>query len=547
MSRTIRSLFRIIAKWRPIITGSLLFVVLVANLDGQTPDSIQASAATAAIEQMLYEIKFQRLQQRFLDDDSELTKLSAARETLDLILTARALADSGDFLLAGMLLDEANAGWTPDEEPDSGSDPISPAPVGANSTSSWKRQVLLGSDFWQHRYDFAWGLQDSMISEGQGNPCLGLRLNYETGRVKQQFFAAALEGKVSRDYLSGYMTARGQQRFKQTLFEIHNHLEFSTFRDKSSPRFWEENLQGSVGLPFGRSFRIQTTQRLSFRAYPEQTDFYTSFFESETQLANNLQINPFTHLTLKYYYRIRNHAIIPEKDYHENYFGANWQYGSGIDKSIYLILHYRDRRHRTQVDSLYTRDYSHGYVNLESVWPLTNCLALGARLGLDWRCYGNPDAIIPDFRELELEPALIYTWIDGVRLKIGYLHRNRVHTSSAGAISDPDQSQADAALENYFSHGIVLGLDILTLKGLLLSLVNSYEVRRFPNSVTRDISDFSLYSDRNLNNLLLFFTWPISPQFELNCIANLDHDNDRKEEKNDSKSTLFSLELLYRF
>ena len=62
-----------------------------------------------------------------------------------------------------------------------------------------------------------------------------------------------------------------------------------------------------------------------------------------------------------------------------------------------------------------------------------------------------------------------------------------------------------------------------------------------------DVQDFSLYSDRNVNTLTLYLSWPVTRHWEIDLFANLDNDRDAKEDQSSSHTTLFTFELRYVF
>ena len=101
--------------------------------------------------------------------------------------------------------------------------------------------------------------------------------------------------------------------------------------------------------------------------------------------------------------------------------------------------------------------------------------------------------------------------------------------------------------EDFISHGPVVTFDVLSYKGLLLTVTESFEFVRYPRSETESIQHFSLFSDRNVNTLTLYLSWPVSRHWELDLFANYDKNRDAKEDRSSSFTTLFTLECRYVF
>ena len=87
---------------------------------------------------------------------------------------------------------------------------------------------------------------------------------------------------------------------------------------------------------------------------------------------------------------------------------------------------------------------------------------------------------------------------------------------------------------NYFSTG-----------GMYLTASVSYQWRRYPDSITKDL--ISLYSNRNIFSAMILAYIPITSQLNLNGFATFDNDEDIDFDQQNNQSTIFTVEFEYIF
>ena len=249
-----------------------------------------------------------------------------------------------------------------------------------------------------------------------------------------------------------------------------------------------------------------------------------------------------TRIDVDYDYRNRKHGFEPTRDYFEHRIGTDAWYGLASNLSSLVMAQWRARSYvHPESDTLLAKDFSQFYAKVDLRLKLAQSLALYLDGDFEIRGYKEPSTVIPNYWELTLEPSVAVTLGAPCTLRFGYNFKTRRHSAPTNEV------QAKVEIENYYAHGPVFTADIFTLGGLVFSLTDNYEFRRYPNSISKGVTDFSLYSDRNVNSLFLFMSWNFSEHWELDVIANLDHDDDTKDDNGDSRTTLFTLELAYRF
>jgi hypothetical protein len=199
----------------------------------------------------------------------------------------------------------------------------------------------------------------------------------------------------------------------------------------------------------------------------------------------------------------------------------------------------------------YQKTYQEEYARADLRLGLIEALALRIDGDFVLRQYATPSDSIPDFLGVTINPQLQLSLSPSLQIRAGYLYALRVYENNIiqERRSTTAASSSSLFYEDYYSHGFTAGIDLIRADGLLLSVSENFEMRTYPNSAGYNISDFGLYSytDRNINSLLLFFSWNFSSRWQANVLANFDNDNSRIDDQTDSRNTLFSIDLAYSF
>ena len=246
---------------------------------------------------------------------------------------------------------------------------------------------------------------------------------------------------------------------------------------------------------------------------------------------------------LKYTFGIRSHKDYLGKNYLEHKINLNCFRTFSMSSNIYITADACFRNYQTAfVDTLYNNDYFDGNVNLEWRHTISQTISFILRSDASLRTYQNYCEITPDYHQEMISLSLRFQLRGLGALELGYRTEQRKHTQP-----DIEDVYSFITSEDFTSHGPVISLEILSFKGLILTLTDTYEFLSYPHSQTDTIQQLSLYSDREKNSLMLFLSWPLSHHWEVDLFANLDNDSDTKERKSNSHTTLFNLELRYLF
>ncbi len=573
-SKTNRSPYRKIFLPCLIAVATLIFFLWnPAKLFAQavTADSAVLKSAEAST----YEIdRFRLLRWVRVHQDSSGRDFLA--QILDLITEADGFARRQDYITAQLLLDTAlELTGRRNDETILSVPPIDPTPAPSrHSNSEWRREVLFGVDLWRQEYELGAFSADTMFSDG--NPFVGVRLSLNHNPAaklnlqKPPFSAppALTENralnldayallKSSRDYFSGEIEFNARQALgRGSYWRIQNRLEATSYHRDFDLQYWQNFTSALAVAELNKNFRFEVADEFRWRRYREQNDFYPNYIQNRAGFG--VVFNPAytTRLDSRYSYTVQAHDLCPSHDYLEHRIEAAVFQNSSANSSVLLENIWRRRIYPNQTANdgcrnSYQKTYQEEYARADLRLGLVEALALRIDGDFVLRQYETPSDSIPDFLGATANPQLQLSLSPSFQIRAGYLYALRVYENDI--IQQKNRAAAPARnssfYEDYYSHGFTLGLDLIRTDGLLFSINENFEMRTYPNSTASNTSDLGLYSytDRNINSLLLFFSWSFHPRWQANVLANFDNDHSRVDDQSDSRNTLFAIDLGYSF
>ncbi|MCG3119604.1 MAG: hypothetical protein ALAOOOJD_02042 [bacterium] len=544
---------------------------LLAQEQARFDSSLQKSAEASA-----YEIDRFRLL-RWVRAHQDTSAKEFLLQTLDLVTEADGFARQKDYFTAQLIIGTAleltalRANPATAVTPSAGDPMSTPA---TSATSEWRREILFGTDLWRQEYELGLASADTMFSDG--NPFVGVRLSWNrdparnlplpksplTGlRITPENRALTFEAyallKSSRDYFSGEAELNARQPLGNgSYWRLQNRLEGTSYRRDFDLQYWQNITSALVVAEVSKNFRLEVADEFRWRRYREQNDFYPNYIQNRAGLGAVFNAGYTTRLDSRYYYIVQAHDLCPSHDYVEHRLESSIFQNSAANASITLDNIWRQRiyPHTAANDDCrnsYQKTYQEEYARAELKLGLSQALALRIDGDFVLRQYQTPSDSIPDFLGTTVNPQLQFNLSASFQIRAGYLYSLRVYDDNIIQGSQPATASAfsNPFYEDYYSHGFTLGVDLIRTDGLLFSLNENFEMRTYPNSTATHISDLGLYSytDRNLNSLLLFFSWNFHPRWQANVLANFDNDHSRVNDQSDSRHTLFSLDLGYSF
>ena len=164
------------------------------------------------------------------------------------------------------------------------------------------------------------------------------------------------------------------------------------------------------------------------------------------------------------------------------------------------------------------------------------------RLGLEenylFKTYEHKSGFEPDYHLNYLKPVVIFRWDPEWEWTTGFEWEMKKHIPVPGDTYEVGE-------QDYSSLGIVFGTTFNSPSGAYVLLNLGLQWRRYPASVSKEI--ISLYTDRNIFDVMIIGNLPLSRHLNLNIFAVYDNDQDIDFDQQNNQSTIFTLELEYLF
>jgi len=565
--KAIQSLYRKISL--PCLFAVAILILFLWNPAKLFAQDVPAdSAALKSAEVSTYEIdRFRLLRWMRAHQDSSARDFLA--QILDLITEADGFARRQDYLTAQLILDTAleltglrmeTTGATKSSAP-----PIEPP----RANSEWRREVLFGVDL--SGFEFRFADQESLYVDRDGNPFVGLRLSLNHDATPPlNTRASSLSGlspqpeahglnfdayallKSSRDYFSGELEFNGRQALgRGSYWRVQNRLEAISYHRDFDLQYWQNVTSALAVAEINQNFRFEVVDELRWRRYRAQNDFYPNYIQNRAGFG--VVFNPAytTRLDSRYSYTVQAHDLCPSYDYLEHRIEAAAFQKSAANSSIALENIWRSRIYPNHPASDTCRidlqkTYQEEYARVDLRLGLNETVALRVEGDFTLLQYKAPSADKPDFLKMLVNPQLQFQLFADLQVSLGYLYLLRVNDKDIIQLNPVTvvRDTIPQPLErDYYAHGVTFGVDLIRTGGLLLSAIENYEIRTYPDAPVNDILNYN----RNINSLLLFFSWNFRPRWQANVLANFDNDHSRDDDQRDSRNTLFTIDLGYSF
>ena len=527
-------------------------------------DSIGADLSEGEMYETLYGIEHLRLERWILQNTERFTDPMLLKEVARLKKEAENFADTGDYVLAVTWLETI---WELLQEPTESAAiaaeavPASDGLVdvltrtGSSSSVIWSTELMTGVDLWRHQFQFpVEEVGDQSISsfEAQGgNPYTGLRISLDYTRAKTSVQGYA-SFKYSRDYLSGELDFRLVNPIGlHSSWRLENRLSGNSFYSDENLTYVQNNTLLAFNLRRLGPFFLDVEDEFMIRRYGNEIGSYPNYFHNAFKTYFGVRFTPRSLLRLGYRNVSRTHPNFQVNDYQENRFDVNWFQALGEEASLVLENEFRLRDYtKVEVDTFF-QDYSENYFRAEMRLPFTHTFGLEFEGGFTRRDYkfmsGNS---LPDFWLWQVEPRLYVRFGRGWRIAGGGLYRAQTFedlTRRLAAVDVTVDAAQGIAFEDYYAYGPTVLIELFTAGGFILSLQDAFLFQRYPNSAKTNVDALGIYQDRNINSILLFLSWNITPRWRFTALANMDDERGLKKESNDANNTLLGFELNYIF
>jgi len=518
------------------------------------PDTVHQEAWSEAV---YYEIEMLRLERWLRKREKKGMDPALLEEVLRLKSEAENFAAADDYEMANIWLETIWELLTSEdtevyrETGDlNGASEEAAEPLSTEKRFRWTRQITTGVDFWRHRFNFNLLQSDSTFLDGSGNPSTAARINFEYGNDYRNSLQGYTNLKYSRDYLVGEANVRWSRPLADKSFwRIENRIEGNSFFEEyGNLKYLQNETSLALRLQESRTVTFDINEEFLLRKYDTESAIYSNYFDNDIRVHGKLSAGTGTLLGLGLRNNLRRHPNFDLKDYTENRLSASWLQSVGpLNFSFENFLRYRD--YTNAPDDTTFQDY------LENSLYADIVLAFAPTVGLDIEGTftrrnhdGENLSSLPDYTFWEIEPQLYVKLGSDWKISGGFYYATQIHDRlSLDPSVDNARSAFSILFEDYYRFGPTVTVEVFRSDGFILSVKESYLLERYPNSRTNTLADFNLFSDRNINSILLFMTWNIDPRWQMSLIANLDDDRGQKDDTSDSQTTIVGLEIGYNF
>lgn len=490
-------------------------------------------------------------------DDQARTLYESRRAQLDFLLInvmvpdsliiyyldeARYFAGLGDFNLATDLLDQAmqltNTTWqlAGTASADTTQWQVWPEPL---CGSLWQVIAEVGADYSRNEYELSFLESDSVILEELYHPYFALRIarSASSGNRNSSFLNYThLEESL---FQSGLYLALESVSY-QKRWRIEGNSDFFSAGKDAGANSWSNELRfyWSQYLTIKNQFLFNSRGR--YKLYFPAGDTYQNSLGGDIQMALRHYFQTLCWLEL---------AILPSL-YRENsgegfiyrqiQSRLDYQYRSDYNRFLNVSLnHYLRNFENSSVSLDYRNQHQAFRPAVEGEWTLWKPFGLKGQLEWEDRRYLHPDLTYSDFTYGSASTQLRFYFGEYNTAGIGLVFDFERHTAGT-----PDE-QPLTEQENFNSRGFIVSVDLLNVRGLLISFSYQYTRRDYPLSIAPDY--FNIYSDRQVQTIQGIGYIPFHSQWQFQFFVNFDEDRDRQHDNNDNLTSLLNISLQYKF
>lgn len=417
--------------------------------------------------------------------------------------------------------------------------PVAPETISSHNANFKKPlqfSIISGLDF--NRQEFELGLiqSDSVLKDQISKPFVGLEMkkDWSTGEHAELSFSGRF--RIDKENLTG--AVRTQTNYVTDALHLfieagagydknQAYPEFTFFETHSRQRFqWQSKGDWSARLD----------NLLRYKKYRQSTETVPDFINDALQA----MINFTEHYYFNYTFELNESIKTDNLDYFEQ--SASIQYFDHFFSSwrIYSQSGLRLNRFSYMLEDSVIHNRS-----LSASFEIHSALSLGS--GWQWKEYyflkkksfAEPSEQDANYIEQQLNSVLRQSISTNWHWEAGHHFECKTHQARKG-----DQKLLIDE-QNYFENGLLASLEYQNSSACFLSVDASYSWRRYPNAFSGQ--ELSLYNNRDVFSLSMFMLIPLTQSLDFHAIASYDNDRDKDRDEGNIQSSLFSMELQYKF
>lgn len=401
-------------------------------------------------------------------------------------------------------------------------------------TDNYSLSLVTGIDFDRHEFEYTYETSDSTILEELNKPYIGFSSDFNL--LQSQNNKIDLYNSLRYDNENLRDNYQLSFLYKNLTLKYGGYLNKSYEAEFSS--YWENNFQINYKIEMSTNSGLYLRNVYKYKSYDKSdlnyTDFYRNLFEAT--------------LTHKYL----DYDLFAKYDNEMNeYLGnSNYDYKQHKFETGYRYLGSRSLQHSASFD-FENRNYeilygdstiSNNYKQLDAVLSIKINIYKSFTLQLEnqflKKFYKQQSTFEPNYIWNYFKPGIEFEIFSSLQYGLGYEWETKLHS----LVEYEDFSSTD---QDYNSNGIISSLNYLAMTNLSFSFTISYQWRKYPKSAVNDF--INLYSTRNILSLIAVGNLALTNELNLNILTVYDNDKDIDNDQGNTQSSIFNIELEYKF
>jgi hypothetical protein len=403
-----------------------------------------------------------------------------------------------------------------------------------DSINDFSMSFITGIDFDKHEFEYGYETSDSTILEELNKPYTGFSFDYMIHNSEDN----RLNFYNSLRYDNENLRNNYQINFlhKNLNLKYGGYINNSNTADYSS--YWENNFQINFSEKISEKTKLSFRNVYNYKTFEKSdlnyTDYYRNYFET------SLEYQYFQYDVFAQYVNEMNEYLGNDNyDYKQHTINMGYR-NLGIRSFQHSIsIDYQFRNYQLLYgDSTITNSYLHLGCLVDFSFTIYKSWNIHVENYLIKKIYKNQSTFEPNYFWNYFKPGIEVDVFSFLQFGFGYEWEKKSHTF----IEEDDLASTE---QDYNSNGLFSSLNYFSLEGITFSLSLSYQLRRYPESPTNDL--INLYSSRNVLSLIALSNIPLTSNFSLNVLAVYDNDKDVDNDQGNTQSSIFNLELEYKF
>lgn len=391
-----------------------------------------------------------------------------------------------------------------------------------------------GIDFDRHEFEYNYNSSDSTILEEFTKPFTSMELDYILFSSKESSFninnSIRYDNQNLRDdYYLNYKNKNLNIKFGGYLNKSYN----STYSS-----YWENNFRIAFSENILDNVKIFFQDYYNYKLFSESDLNYTDYYRNFLELNLEYQFTNYEILAL-YKNELNEYLGNENNDYKQNSIGIGYKKTTYRNFVHSAILEYELRDYETLFgDSTLSNKYNQISLLIDWDYRLVDNLAFGLENHFIKKRYHFQSTFEPDYYWNYLRPLIEFNFLSTLQLGFGYEWELKIHSLI-------EENGTSSTEQDYNSNGVYSSISYFTLEGITLLFTASYQWRKYPDSPTNDL--INLYSSRNILSLIATGNIPINKNLGINILAVYDNDKDVDNDQGNTQSSIYNIELEYRF